>query len=104
MEQLTFGQSEYPHDMDLEVAELLKEGAGYEAYGDRPVSETVTRLCQALNLEPDWDEFAQEDWAKDEAKAGVAGSPYVSIERGGSGECVLSVRGLQGAGLATGPP
>ena len=112
MEQLTFGQSEYPHDMDLEVAELLKEGAGYEAYGDRPVSETVTRLCQALELSPDWDEFAQEDWAKDEAKAGVAGSPYVSIERGGSGACVLSVRGLQGAGLAaqeaarqgTGPP
>jgi len=104
MEQVTFGQSEYPHDVGLEVAELLKEGAGYEAYGDRPVSETVKRLCKALELDPDWEDFAQEDWAKEEARAGVAGSPFVSIERGGSGECVLAVRGLQGVGLATGPP
>ena len=113
MEQVTFGQSEYPHDVGLEVAELLKEGAGYEAYGDRPVSETVKRLCRALELDPDWEDFDQEDWAKEEARAGVAGSPFVSIERGGSGECVLPVRGLQGVGLAatlatdpreTGPP
>ena len=52
-------------------------------------------------------DFAREDWAREEARAGVPGSPYVSRERGGSGECVLAVRGLQGAGLApqgTGPP
>jgi hypothetical protein len=73
----------------------------------RPISETVARLCQALNPDPDWDDFAQEDWAREEARAGVAGSPYVSLDRGGSGACVLAVRGLQGAGLAretTGPP
>ena len=116
MEQVTYSlhreDLEAAGALDREVAELLEEGADYADYGDRPVSETVTRLCQALELSPDWDEFAQEDWAKDEAKAGVAGSPYVSIERGGSGECVLAVRGLQGAGLAaqeaarqgTGPP
>ncbi len=64
----------------------------------------MTRLCKALDLEPDWECFAQEDWAKDEARDGVAGSPYVSVERGGTGECVISLRGLQGVGLATGPP
>jgi len=108
MQQLTFSQREEEVDaLDIEFAELLEEGAGYEAYGDRPVSWTVARLCKALDLDPDWDEWAQEDWAKDEARAGVAGSPYVSMERGGTGERVLPVRGLQGAGLAreaTGPP
>ena len=108
MEQVTFSlhreDLEAAGTLDREVAELLEEGAGYEAYGDRPVSETVKRLCKALELDPDWEDFDQEDWAKEEARAGVAGSPFVSIERGGSGEYVLAVRGLQGVGLATGPP
>ena len=107
MEQVTYGQCEYSGDVNDQVADLLEEGAGFEAYGERPVSETVIRLCQALNLEPDWDDFARQDWAREEARAGVAGSPYVSRERGGTGECVLPVRGVQGAGLAeaaTGPP
>jgi hypothetical protein len=113
MEQVCSNQADDPEHLDaleVEFAELLEEGAGYEAYGERPVSETVARLCKAMNLDPDWDEWAREDWAKDEARAGVAGSPYVSRERGGTGERVLAVRGLQGAGLArveaqaTGPP
>jgi len=113
MEQFIYNQAADPEEVDAlerELAELLEEGAGYEAYGDRPVSETVARLCKALDLDPDWARFTHEDWARDEARAGVAGSPYVSRERGGSGECVVMVRGLQGAGLAvatalaTGPP
>jgi hypothetical protein len=112
MEQLSYNQADAPEEIDaleLEYTELLEEGAGYEAYGDRPVSETVARLCKALDLDPDWARFTQEDWAKAEARAGVAGSPYVSRDRGGAGACVLAVRGLQGAGLAeaareTGPP
>ena len=98
---------EYDERLDAlqaDYAELLEEGAGYEDYGDRPVSETVKRLCKALDaeplLEPDWQVFAGEDWAKEEARAGIAGSPYVSVERGGTGECVISIRGLQGVGLA----
>jgi hypothetical protein len=110
MEQITDSQCEYSGDVNDEVADLLEEGAGFEAYGECPVSETVIKLCKALGLEPDWDDFAREDWAREEARAGVAGSPFVSCERGGTGECVLPVRGLQGAGLAdaapeaTGPP
>ena len=108
MQQITFSQREESAEaLDIEFAELLEEGADFEAYGDRPVSWTVARLCKALDLDPDWDEWAREDWAKAEAREGVAGSPYVSRERGGTGECVLAVRGLQGAGLAregTGPP
>ncbi len=108
MERLTYrqrGESEQAEALDAERAELLEEGAGYENYGDRPITETVTKLCEALGLEPEWDYFADEDWAMDEARAGVAGSPYVSRDRGGTGECVISVRGLQGAGLAqTEPP
>ena len=113
MAQITFSRHredrEAEEALDIEVAELLEEGAGFEAYGERPVSETVARLCKALGLDPDWEEFAQEDWARDEAREGVAGSPFVAVERGGSGVCVLAVRGLQGLGLAsqpreTGPP
>jgi len=108
MQQLTFSQREdIVEALDIEVAELLEEGAEFEGYGDRPVSWTVARLCRAFDLDPDWDEWAREDWAKEEAREGVAGSPYVSRERGGTGERVLPVRGLQGAGLAreaTGPP
>ena len=107
MEQITFSQREHSGDVDDQVADLLEEGAGFEAYGERPVSETVIKLCKALGLEPDWDDFAREDWAREEARAGVAGSPFVSQDRGGTGECVLPVRGVQGAGLApeaTGPP
>jgi len=110
MKQVCSNQADDPEHLDaleVEFAELLEEGAGYEAYGERPVSETVARLCKAMNLDPDWDEWAREDWAKQEAKEGAAGSPYVSLERGGTGERVLAVRGLQGAGLAreaTGPP
>jgi len=108
MEQVIYDEHEDEADriaaLENDAAELLKEGAGYEAYGDRPVSETVTKLCRALSLEPDWAFFVDEDWARDEARAGVAGSPYVSVERGGTGECVLAVRGLQGVGLAAGPP
>ena len=117
MEQVTYSlhreDLEAAGALDREVAELLEEGADYADYGDRPISETVKRLCRALELDPDWEDFDQEDWAKEEARAGVAGSPFVSIERGGSGECVLPVRGLQGVGLAatlatdpreTGPP
>ena len=86
MEQLTAEQCEYSGDVDVEVADLLDEGADFEGYGDRPVSWTVARLCKALNLDPDWEMFAQEDWAKEEARAGVAGSsPYVSRERGRDG-------------------
>ena len=105
MEQVTYSlhreDLEAAGALDREVAELLEEGAEFAGYGDRPVSETVKRLCKALALEPDWEDFDQEDWAKEEARAGVAGSPFVSIERGGSGEYVLPVRGLQGVGLAS---
>jgi hypothetical protein len=111
IEQLIYArysdESDRMETLQEDYAELLEEGAGYEDYGDRPITETVTRLCKALDLEPDWDCFAWEDWAKAEARDGVAGSPYVSVERGGSGECVISLRGLQGVGLApreTGPP
>ena len=106
MQEITFSQREDREEveaLDVEVAELLEEGAGYEGYGDRPVSETVARLCKALDLDPGWEDFAREDWAKDEARAGVVGSPFVSVERGGSGECVIAVRGLQGLGLAAEP-
>jgi len=61
-----------------EVERLLEtEGGDYEDYGQRPVSETVKRLCQKLRLFPEWNLWAKHAWAIEEAEAGVEGSPYV---------------------------
>ncbi len=86
--------------LDQEVAERLFEGdIEYEGYGLRPVSETVLRLCEELGLEPDWGRWADLPWAVEEAEADTPGSPYVAVERGGTGECVLEAEPD-----ATGPP
>ena len=88
------GDTEEIDQLEREMLELLEEEDGdYADYGQRPVSETVARLCEALDVEPEWDRWANKPWAVEEAEAGVAGSPYVSRKRGGSGECVIAVGG-----------
>ena len=91
--------------LETEYEERLEDEYGdYQDYGLRSVSETVKRLCEDMDLEPEWERWEKRAWAIEEAEAGVEGSPYVSRERGGTGECVLAVRGLQGAGLAKADP
>ncbi|HMG50620.1 MAG TPA: hypothetical protein VK597_08470 [Inquilinus sp.] len=53
-------------------------------FGDRPIGETIDRLCRDLGVEPDWSWWAKEDWAIAEARDKPHGSPY-------AGPC-LSVR------------
>ncbi|MGO4727404.1 MULTISPECIES: hypothetical protein [unclassified Inquilinus] len=43
---------------------------------DRPLGETVARLCRQLGIEPDWSRWAEEDWAIAEARDKPPGSPY----------------------------
>jgi hypothetical protein len=43
---------------------------------DRPISQTVSAICEALNLTPDWSFWQDQDWALDEAEDDVKGSPY----------------------------
>ena len=88
------GEPEEIERLEREVEErLADEYGGYDDYGVVPVSETVRSLCDELELDPDWDRWAGKAWAIEEAEAGVAGSPYVSRKRGGSGEWVIEVAG-----------
>jgi hypothetical protein len=88
------GDEEEIDRLEREMLELLEEEDGdYEGYGLRPVSETVARLCEALDVDPEWERWSGKDWAIEEAQAGIAGSPYVSRKRGGSGDCVIEVGG-----------
>lgn len=104
MEELISEQIDIGEEADAllsDYAELLDYDERYEGYGDRPVSQTVTRLCQALGLEPDWEPWARADWARAEAREAVPGSPFVPVDKGGTGACVVWPPPARGA---TGPP
>jgi hypothetical protein len=36
-------------------------------FADAPISTLVSRVCQALGVEPDWTGWEDEDWAQEEA-------------------------------------
>ncbi len=40
--------------LNLDLCRLLDETLEFEDYLDRPVGETVAKLCKALGLDPDW--------------------------------------------------
>jgi len=42
--------------------ERLDEDEAYEGYADRPLRETVERLCADLGLTPDWSLWTDEGW------------------------------------------
>jgi hypothetical protein len=49
-----------------------------DVFGDileRPISESVARLCKQLGLDPDWAELAEELWAVREVESGHVGWP-----------------------------
>jgi len=56
--------------------ERLYEHLDREDFEARPVSEIVRRLCDMIGLRPDWNRWADEPWADEEAQAGVPGTPY----------------------------
>jgi hypothetical protein len=59
-----------------EARENLENGDDYQDFQDRPVGETIARICADLGLTPDWSRWAQEPWAVEEARDKPAGSPY----------------------------
>ena len=56
--------------------ERMADDDEFNALYGRPVSEMIGLICQDLGLEPDWDTWAEQDWARAEAKARTPGSPY----------------------------
>jgi len=62
--------------VEAEMYSLLNEDEDYEDILDGSIGEAVVRLCKALNLTPDWSQWADQDWAIEEAETGAEGSPY----------------------------
>jgi len=64
--------------LEEDMLDLLGDDGDYEDMADRPIGETVARLCEALELTPDWSRWAEEDWAIEEARTRAEGSPYAA--------------------------
>jgi hypothetical protein len=58
-----------------EAAERLDDEDVFGDLLERPISESVARLCKQLGLEPDWAELAEELWAVREMESGHVGWP-----------------------------
>jgi hypothetical protein len=59
-----------------DLYERLDEYERFTDFTDRPVSAFVATLCDAMELEFDWAQFAHDAWAKDEAETQPEGSPF----------------------------
>jgi hypothetical protein len=59
-----------------ELYERLDEYESFTDFTDRPVSAFVADICNALGLEFDWDQFAYDPWAMQEAETKPEGSPF----------------------------
>jgi hypothetical protein len=57
-----------------ELHERLDDHEGY-AEPDRPMGESLARICRDLGLTPDWSRWADQDWAAEAAAANGPGSP-----------------------------
>ncbi|QUD89203.1 hypothetical protein [Phenylobacterium montanum] len=62
------------------LAERLNEPTEAD-FADRPVSETIARICADLGLRPDWGLWRDEAWAGREAETRARGSPYAAEAR-----------------------
>jgi hypothetical protein len=58
--------------------ENLQDPREEDDFADLPVSRLVARICGDLGVPVDWSLWEDEDWAVDEWRAGLAGSPYAA--------------------------
>jgi hypothetical protein len=59
-----------------QVSERLTEADVERDLGKCPFSALVERLCREMRIEPPWEIWQDEDWAQEEARLGIEGSPY----------------------------
>jgi len=59
-----------------ELYERLDEYESFTDFTDRPVSEFIANICDAMGLEFDWSWFAYDPWAMQEAETKPEGSPF----------------------------
>ncbi len=46
---------------------------------NQPLGVVVASICRDLGLDPDWEGWADEEWAKDEGEARAPGSPFMTM-------------------------
>jgi len=80
VDELIDAEHENDDDAFLRLHELAEEhlldAKDEEDFKDRPTGELVARIAKAIGLNPDWDLWADEDWAEEDAEARAWGSPY----------------------------
>ena len=67
-------------EMTCDIHERLDDDEAFDGYEDRPIGETLARICQDLGLSPDWTRLARKRWAAEEARSGAEGSPFVGVQ------------------------
>ena len=64
------------HDLYEALDERLTDPKDKDDFADLPISQLIARVCKDLGMVPDWNLWAEEEWAVEEAEARMAGSPY----------------------------
>ena len=72
-------QAEWLYDA---LHERLDDPEDATGPADRPISLVVADICRDLGLEPDWDLWADADWAVEEALERAPGSPFLAVRDG----------------------
>lgn len=101
------GETDEPNE-NGDIGEALRAAADewltcsgeFDGYLQRPVGETVARLCEALGLDPDWSVETEAGWRVKILPFSLPPSSRVPPPPKGAGRAA----GLAGANGATGPP
>jgi hypothetical protein len=64
--------------------ERLEDPREDDDFVDLPVSALVSRICTALGVRADWDLWKTTDWAAEERREAVEGSPYAPMTAEGA--------------------
>jgi hypothetical protein len=66
------------HGLYDALDERLTDPKDKDDFADLPISQLIARVCKDLGIIPDWNLWAGEDWAIEEAEARMPGSPYAA--------------------------
>jgi len=66
------------NDLYEALDERLTDPKDKDDFADLPISQLIARVCKDLGIIPDWNLWAGEEWAIEEAEARTPGSPYAA--------------------------
>jgi len=66
------------NDLYEALDERLTDPKDKDDFADLPISQLIARVCRDLGVVPDWNLWADEEWAHEETEARTPGSPYAA--------------------------